>query len=96
MLGFAATTDYPQALEVLQRVGYTEAGIGQTLGREQILTLPTSDVPRVLRRTRALAPLDTLIRLFFLGLPVPQAAVCRALHPMPLERWVQAGLARSA
>jgi SAM-dependent methyltransferase len=92
MLGFPATADYARALEVLQRVGYTEAGIGQTLGREQILTMPTTDVPRVLRRTRALSPLDTLIQLFFLGLPVPQAAVCRALHPMPLDSWVQAHL----
>ena len=32
--------------------------------------MPTTDVPRVLRRTQALCPLDTLVRLFFLGLPV--------------------------
>jgi len=92
MFGFPTTAHYGQALDILQRVNYTEAGIGQTLGREQILIMPASDVPRVLRRTRALSPLDTLVRLFFLGLPVPQAAACRALQPMPLEPWVQARL----
>jgi hypothetical protein len=92
MLGFTAPADYARALEVLQAIGYTEAAISTTLGREQILTMPRSDVPRLLRRTRALSPLDTLIRLFFLGLPVPHSAVRRALEPMPLDAWVQAEL----
>ena len=90
MLGFKATDDYARAREALQRTGYTDAGIRQTVGRDQILAMPPTDVPRVLRRTRALSPLDTLVRLFFLGLPVPQDAARRALRPLPLDGWVQA------
>ncbi len=92
MFGFSEAAHYGQARELLQRVGYSEAGIARTLGREQILTMPSSDVPRIVQRTRALTPLDALVRLLFLGLPVPQSAVRRALHPMPLELWVRAHL----
>ena len=92
MFAFRDGGDYGRAREALQAANYTEAAIGAVLGREQILTMPTSDVPRILRRTRNLSPLDTLIRLFFLGIPVPVQAVRAALAPMPLDCWVQAQL----
>ncbi len=92
MLGFKAVEDYGRAMEVLRAAEYTEAGVGRTLGREQILTMPTTDVPRLIRRTRELSPLDTFVRLFFLGLPVPEQAVRTALAPMLLDTWVQAEL----
>jgi methylase of polypeptide subunit release factors len=92
MLGFREAADYGRAMEVLRTIEYTEAGVRRTLGREQILAMPTSDVPRLLRRTRELSPLDTCIRLFFLGLPVPEQAACAALAPLVLDTWVQAEL----
>jgi methylase of polypeptide subunit release factors len=92
MLGFRNAADDDRAIEIFQRVDYSEAAIGAVLGREAILTMPTSDVPRVLRRTRAMSPLDTFVRLFFLGIPVPDQAVRAALAPMPLDAWVEAEL----
>jgi methylase of polypeptide subunit release factors len=92
MLGFRDQCDYRRAREVLAAADFTAGSIGRVLRREAILTMPTSDVPQVLRRTRNLDPLDVLIRLLFVGLPVPASAVRRALAPMPLESWIAAGL----
>ena len=92
MFGFRDDGDYGRATEVLQHADYTEDAVGRVLEREQILTLPSSDVARVLRRTRGLSPLNTLILLFFLGVPTPSQAVASALAPMKLDSWLQAGL----
>ena len=92
MLGFQNDDDYVRATDLLQAADFTEAAIRSTLGREDILTMPTTDVPLVLRRTSALSPLDTFVRLLFLGVPVPAGAVRAALAPMSLDTWVQAGL----
>ena len=67
MLGFRDDGDYERAMEILQHADYTEAAVGRVVGQEQILSIPSNAVPRVLRRTRGLSRLDTLIRLFYLG-----------------------------
>jgi SAM-dependent methyltransferase len=92
MLGFGNGADYGRASEILVRAGYTEGGIGDRLGRRHVLAVPAADVPPWLRRTSDLAPLDTLIRLFLLGVSVPASAVRQALSPMSLDTWVDAGL----
>src|SRR5512137_1192764 len=92
MLGFQNDEDYMRFTDVLQAADFNEAAIRRTLGREDILTMPATDVPLVLRRTSALSPLDTLVRLLFLGVPVPAEAVRAALAPMSLDTWLQAGL----
>ena len=92
MLGFRDEQDYLRVLEVFQAADYTEAAISRTIGREQILTMPVSDVPRILRRTRESSQLNTLIRLYFLGLPVPAEAARLALAPLPLESWIEGEL----
>jgi methylase of polypeptide subunit release factors len=94
MFGFRNDGDYDRALQAFYNADYTEMAISRLLGREEILTMPTSDVPRVLRTTRDLSRLDTLIRLFFLGVPAPLKAVRSALAPMPLDSWVQAEILR--
>ena len=92
MLGFRDGHDYVRALEVFQTADYTEMAIGKAIGREEILMMPISDVPRVLRRTRESSRLHTLIRLYFLGLPVPVQEARWALAPVSLESWVEGGL----
>lgn len=92
MLGFRDKCDYGRAARVLRAADFTETAISAVIEREAILTMPTSDVPRILRRTRDLAPLDTLLRLFFLGVPVAVEAVRAALAPMPLASWVDAAI----
>ncbi len=92
MLAFRDERDFDRARDVLRAADYTEAGIGRALGREQILGMPTSELPQALRRTRDPSPLHTLVRLFFLGVPAPIQAARDALAPMPLDAWAEAGL----
>ena len=88
MPGFREEGDYDRAREVLQAADFSEAAIGQVIGRTDIYRMPSSDVPHVLRRAREPSRLHTLIRLYFLGLPVPEDEVRSALAPVPLEVWV--------
>jgi hypothetical protein len=92
VFGFREVDDYRRASEVLLAADFTETAIGSVLGRQEILTMPSTDTPQVLRKTRELTRLNTLIRLFFLGVPTPARAVCSALAPMSLDPWVQAEL----
>jgi SAM-dependent methyltransferase len=92
MLGFGNGADYRRASDILVQANYTEGGIGERLGRRRILAVPAVDVPPWLRRTSDLSPLDTLIRLFLLGVAVPANAVRQALSPMSLDTWVDAEL----
>lgn len=92
MLGFGHDRDYDRVREVFQSGEYTETAISKAIGHEDILRMPASDVPQVLRRTRESSRLNTLIRLYFLGLPVPAEEARSALAPLPLESWVEAKL----
>jgi len=92
MLGFRDNHDYVRAMEVFRNADYTEIAISKTIGREEILMMPSSDVPRILRRTQELSSLNTLIRLYFLGLPIPVEAARCALAPVSLEAWIEGGL----
>ena len=92
MLRFRKKTDYRQASETLAQVDYSTRGISERLGRRQILTVGALDLPPWLARTRDLSPLDTLIRLFLLGVDVPASAAQQALAPLPLDTWIDAGL----
>ena len=92
MLGFRDEHDYDRALEVFRNADFTESAISKAIGREEILRIPLSDIPHALRKTRDPSPLNTLIRLFFLGLPVPAETARHALAPMRLESWVEGGL----
>lgn len=91
-LGFTDPADFIRAKEVLRGVGYTEEGLRETLGAVGLTSLRSIDEPIWLRRTRGGGPRDTLIRLFMIGAAVDAAAARRALRPMALESWVQAGL----
>jgi methylase of polypeptide subunit release factors len=92
ILGFTHPDDYPRARDVLLRANYTPQGMGETLGSAGVLTAQSTDVPLWLRCTTGTAPLETLIRLFLLNVPVEPAKARHALAPMALETWLEAGL----
>src|SRR5437870_642699 len=76
--------------ERLDQVGYTEDGVQQTLRTEHITAARNWEgglrqLPQYLYRTRGEQPLHTLLRLFFLGVPVTADAARRAAAPMALE-----------
>jgi hypothetical protein len=77
---------------VFTAAGYIEDGLRRSLGVEELFWTGPKQVPPGLRRTRAGTPLDTLIRLLFLGVPVSVDAARRALAPMDLEAWARANL----
>jgi hypothetical protein len=78
--------------DTLAQANYTDAGILKALAITELSTPRASDLAPWLRRTRCGTRLDTLIRLLLIGVPVEVEAVRRAVHPMRLESWVEAGL----
>jgi methylase of polypeptide subunit release factors len=77
--------DQPDATEQLRstlaRIGYTGEAIRGVLG-EDAYQSRTSDIAVHLRRLQNGAPLETAIKLFFLGCSVPESDVERALPPL--------------
>jgi SAM-dependent methyltransferase len=78
--------------DVLTAAGYNEEGLVSTLGPIMLPTRRLQDQAHFNRLTRAGRPLDSQIRLFLLGFPVPLEEARAALAPVPLAEWVRAGL----
>jgi hypothetical protein len=95
MLGFTNESDYERARDILFKAEYTEQEVAKKLNRRRILSVGAVDRPPWLRLTRQLSPSDTLVRLFLMGESVPFDAAEWAVAPMPLDRWVDAGLLAS-
>jgi SAM-dependent methyltransferase len=76
---------------VLARIGYTGEAIRGTLG-DDAYQGRTWDVPVHLRRLQAGTPLQTAIRLLFLGLPVQREEVEAAFAPLTGEDLRRLGL----
>ena len=77
---------------MLTRANYTDVGVLEVLTTPGFSAPRGSEVPALLWRTRQGTALDTLIRLFLVGVPTEVEATRRALHPMTLEQWAAAGL----
>ena len=77
---------------VLDRAGYTDEGVLGVLGGDELGSLGERRVPALLRRTAGGSPLETLVRLFVIGVDVDAAAARRAVAPMDLAAWVDVGL----
>jgi protein-L-isoaspartate O-methyltransferase len=89
---FDRPEQYLMLRDVLRQAGYTDANI---LGRIHISDFPSlrgEDLSMLLRRTEGGTPLDTFIRLFLLEVPCDPKVVSRAIAPMKLQDWVEAGL----
>jgi methylase of polypeptide subunit release factors len=78
--------------EALGTAGYTSAGVASRLGPAATAALHRNDYRAALRATEGGDPLATLIRLFVCGQTEPDAAVARALAPLPLADARAAGL----
>jgi methylase of polypeptide subunit release factors len=70
-----------QLRSTLAQIGYTGEAIRAVLG-EDAYQSRTSDIEVHLRRLRKGTPLETAIKLFFLGCAVPERDVERALSPL--------------
>lgn len=76
---------------VLARIGYTGEAIRGLLG-EDAYQSRAWDVPVHVRRLQTGAPLETAIKLFFLGLPVQRAEIGRAFAPVTADELQRLGL----
>jgi SAM-dependent methyltransferase len=86
--------DITRLRDVLDGLGYDFEHVRARIGTKQSADLGLSecDRPRLLRCTRSGDPLDTLIRVFLTGVPVPLEAFRRAVAPMSPEEWADLGL----
>jgi Methyltransferase small domain len=91
-LWFDDPGDFQRLRELLARANFTDAGIMEALSMSDFSTPRAADLPPLLRRTSRGTPLDTLIRLFLIGVPTELDAARHALEPMALEPWLEAGL----
>ncbi len=71
--------------DALERAGYRDARILELLGVQDFPALRGKDLPLLLHRTRGGSPLETLVRLFLVEVPVPLKLLEDAIHPFPLE-----------
>ena len=78
--------------QVFQQAGFDEPGIAAALGLPNLSGFREDDLPWILHRTGGEKPVETLIRLFLISLPVTATAAEKALAPLSLERLQQAGL----
>jgi predicted RNA methylase len=73
--------------DVLDGAGYDDGGILGALGGNELGGLGTRRNPPLLRRTAGGSPLETLVRLFVLGVEVGEDDARRAVTPMDPEEW---------
>ena len=78
--------------DVLHSHNYESKAILQAIGIQDFPELGSSNVGWLERQTAGGSPLETLIRLLLIGIPVEITQVRRAVEPMTLENWVQIGL----
>ncbi len=78
--------------EAFTRAGYNEEGLVGTLGPIQLPNRLGRERGYFRHLTSRGRPLDTLIRLFLLGLPEQADMARHALEPLPLADWIGAGL----
>jgi hypothetical protein len=84
--------DFQKMRYVFERAGYRDGEILSLLGVSDFPSLRSTDLPLLLHRTRGQSPLETLVRLFLIEVPVPWELVRNALLPLELEALVAASL----
>lgn len=91
-LAFRDPELYGRFHELLQREGFTEQGVAETLGIKKLRAVSVQDVPLLLERTAGGTPRDVLVRLFLISVPVAAEVCRRTLGAGWLEELLWAGL----
>lgn len=92
VFSFQDPKDFGRLRAVFKTVGYTDAGVLEALDVKDLSSIQGDDLPLLLHRTRAGAPIDILIRLFLINVSCDTEAVRRAIRPMEIETWAKAGI----
>ncbi len=86
--------DYRRIRAVFEDAGYTDRTIVDTLEVGRIRSPGPKHLPQLLHRTDGGRSVDTLIRLFLLGVEVPEAEVAAAISPLNVDDGLRYGLLR--
>lgn len=89
--------DRPDEIRALRKgldaAGYTHAAVLEALGLTGVTLLYGKDIPVLMRLTRDETPLNLLVRLFLMDVPVPVGTARRLLSPGTTGLLIAAGLA---
>jgi hypothetical protein len=80
----------------LDGAGFTLGALTERLGPQAAGHLANGELAPLVRATRAGDRLDTLLRLFVVGVPVPLAEARSALAPVPVEELAACGVVSAA
>jgi len=75
---------------------YSDQKVADSFGALEMRGRLGHNLPRLLYLTREPTALNTLIRLFLLGVRVPWREAAVALGPLPVEEWAEAGVVEAA
>ena len=93
---FPPLDDDPQKLATLRSVlnaaDFEPEKVLRTIGATDSAAIKESDILLLMQRTAAGTPLNTLIRLFLIEVPVDAARLAEAITPMTLGEWEEMGL----
>ena len=96
LLGFNTAEGFAEFRSLLVEACYTDRGILEALGSDDILSVHADDEALLLWRTRRETDLDILIRLFLMNQPVDGDLAGRALRLLSVEDLIAAGLLRGS
>lgn len=91
-IGFADPDDYARMRDVLNAADYNDEKILNTLGEDAISAQKNSYRLALRDKLSGATPQESLVLLFLVGMPLDIQAARAAAAPMPLEKWVEAGL----
>ncbi len=89
---FDRPDDVRRARQCLDEHGFTLDSLTERLGVHAFAHLGQGELAPLVRATRGGDGLDTLLRLFVFGMPVPITAARAALGPLPVEEWIAGGV----
>lgn len=92
LFDFQDQDDFGRLRDLLTRVGYMDSSVLDTIGINDLPAIKGNNHPLLLERTNTGSPLHTLIRLFLMEMPVEKSILEKAVQPMTIESWEQAGL----
>lgn len=93
MFAFADPDDYQRLRDLLGKAGFLDESVLDAIGISDLPSLE-NDHPLLLDRTAGGSALHTLIRLLLMEMPVEADTFARAIRPMTVDSWQQAGLVR--
>jgi methylase of polypeptide subunit release factors len=91
-LHFDGRNDFVRTRVVLENAQFSEKSVLELMGAREVTTIHSADRSDVLQRTSGGSALETLVRLFVVGASCDLELARRAVEPMGLEEWVEAGL----